>query len=225
MTTPDPAKADLIRKIRALLAKSKSTDSEHEALAFASKARALALCHGLDATALDPEAIGFEDGVQPYGTRWSKQIAMATAEMFGCSVYRSTGRRGHLVFVGREGDRLTTDLMAAYFVKSVQRLARRNAATGQPTQSFALACGLTLAARIRKAAQRDRYAVDQAKRADEHMRTKMRLRAGKRRQSFTANRDAVEAGCAAASGVGLHRKQPSRDHLRSRHANKMPSRY
>lgn len=117
--------SDILRKIRALLAKAASTDSPEEAMACAAKARELLRRYRIDpgkaqqqATAEDIGESVHERGKIP---GWTIPLAFAAAHLFNCRIYRMNRR---MVFFGREGDRVTAGEMYTFFISAVDEATK-----------------------------------------------------------------------------------------------------
>lgn len=124
MWTPEEAR----RKIAALFAKANAAGTPEEALAFAHKAAELARTYGIDPAELHPDRID-ESRVRKAARAvpmWRAYLADAAARLNNCAVVLSGGE---LRFIGRQGDRITAELMAAYFEKAAQRAATAHGAT------------------------------------------------------------------------------------------------
>lgn len=133
----------IVEKIKALLAKAASTDSQAEAEAFLAKAHELMEKHQLGAEDLerdDPidESVGAKanGGASP---DWDFQLMFAVARYFGCEGvqwWSQTNTEGEFLkagqytmrIVGRESARITAIEMHKYLVATVRRLGRQHAA-------------------------------------------------------------------------------------------------
>ena len=132
----------IIEKIKALLAKAASTDSQHEAEVFFAKAHELLEKHQLNVEDLerDDPVDGeryYEKGSTKASPDWDTMLVFAVAKYFGCKAcrcYTSDGKKWSMDLVGRESARITAKEMHAYLVKTVRRLGRE--AVGTP--GFAL---------------------------------------------------------------------------------------
>ena len=132
----------IVEKIKALLAKSASTDSQHEAEAFLAKAHELMAKHQLEAEDLEAgDPIDQSLGAKANGGAspdWDFQLMFAVARYFGCEGIQClscTDAEGNfkragqwqMKIVGRESARITAIEMHKYLVATVRRLGRENA--------------------------------------------------------------------------------------------------
>jgi hypothetical protein len=119
MWTPEEAR----RKIAALFAKAKGTSNPAEAMAFAQKAAEMGRQYGIDPASTDPDRV--TKGLYKTGNKaapvWKAYLAQAAARLNRCHLYRTFGG---VVFVGREGDRITAELMFDFFVKAADKATR-----------------------------------------------------------------------------------------------------
>lgn len=130
--TTDTARQNLLRKIQALLAKAGSTDSDHEAEAFASKARQLMEEHQVEQHELgqDTDPLGEDLAPLRYDARCYVSVAAAAAQYFGCSaaftnrVIDGRLRRCYRLF-GREAARTTAGVMIEFWTSECMRRGRR----------------------------------------------------------------------------------------------------
>lgn len=132
----------IVEKIKALLAKAASTDSQAEAEAFLAKAHELMAKHQLEAEDLetdDPvdQSVGAKanGGASP---DWDFQLMFAVAKYFGCKgiqwwsqndtegTFKKAGQYTMRI-VGRESARITAIEMHKYLVATVRRLGREHA--------------------------------------------------------------------------------------------------
>ncbi len=132
----DTARQTLLRRIQALLAKSAGTDSQHEADAFAEKARALMEQHQIEQHELgqDADPLGDDFCFLRYDAHCYIHLAQHASLYFGCHpVFRfgvdRTGkkprrRRGFQLF-GRESARTTAQVMIEYWTSECMRRGRR----------------------------------------------------------------------------------------------------
>jgi hypothetical protein len=153
----------IVEKIKALLAKAASTDSQHEAEAFLRKAHELMEKHQLEAGDLETDdPIHKTAGARANGGAspdWDFQLMFAVAKYFGCkgiqywSQKKLDGtyvRSGEYVMwiVGRESARITAVEMHKYLVKTVRRLGRENATPNQKADTLSRRIGRALQIRI-----------------------------------------------------------------------------
>lgn len=133
----------IVEKIKALLAKAASTDSQAEAEAFLAKAHELMEKHQLGAEDLERDdpvdqsiAAKANGGASP---DWDFQLMFAVARYFGCKGiqrWSQTNTEGEFLkagqytmrIVGRESARVTAIEMHKYLVATVRRLGRTHAA-------------------------------------------------------------------------------------------------
>lgn len=207
---------DIIRKIKALIAKAASTNSEAEALGCAAKAQELMAKYNVSEAQVSDETIGEMPKNKRIADEWRRWLASSTARLFNCSLliehfarpYKTggTGWDRCWTFVGREGDRITADLMTDYFIGAVVRLAnehRRETGCGQNEwRQFAKACALRLSQRIHKmsgevADQKQLALVDEAIAA-------MDLGKARKAKQIQLSGDAAKAGFAKGNDVGLN---------------------
>lgn len=120
-------------KIKAILAKAKSTDNEHEAEAFFAAAYKLMEKYQIDIEDLDrDDPMGSEFTGQRKGSvapDWDFRLIRGCALYFGCEAIRwwSPSKNSWFMrLVGRESARVTTIEMHAYLVKTVRRLGREH---------------------------------------------------------------------------------------------------
>lgn len=153
----------IVEKIKALLAKAASTDSQHEAEIFLAKAHELMEKHQLEAGDLETDdPINKETGATANGGAspdWDFQLMFPVAKYFGCkacqvwSPVKTDGtftRSGQywMEVVGRESARITAIEMHKYLVKTVRRLGRENAVPGCKADTMARRIGRALSSRI-----------------------------------------------------------------------------
>jgi hypothetical protein len=121
---------DARRKIAALFAKAKGAGSAAEAIAFAAKAAELARQYGIDPASLDPDRIGHSSRCVTRGKVpvWRIWLGMAAARLNGCETFR---QGGNLMFVGRQGDRVSAELMFDYFEQICDRAVQRHLNEGR----------------------------------------------------------------------------------------------
>lgn len=210
-------KEDVIRKIRALLAKAESTFSEAEALACAAKAKQLMAKHEVSEEDVSDERIGSVHNHKRISDTWRQWLAVSTARWFNCAVIREeferTNRSGDkvseigLVYIGRKSDALVAQLMTDHFVATVSRLAneycKKDKARGQNEwRKYAKGCALRLAQRIYELSKKQ---TDnrQLELVEQHL-AKMALREGRKGGSITLAGDAALAGHRAAENIGLN---------------------
>ena len=117
--------SDILRKIRALLAKAASTDSPEEAMACAAKARELLRRYRIDPGKAQQQATAGDIGESVHEREkvpgWTIPLAFAAAHLFNCRIYR----KGKLmVFFGREGDRVTAGEMYTFFISAVDKATK-----------------------------------------------------------------------------------------------------
>lgn len=152
----------LIDRIKALLAKAKGTDNEHEADTFMAKAMELMERHQIDLTQLDDaadpiaERAGFE---QNEGSHvWVRNLYCDLARLYGARTYfdcvldaRTFKRKIKVQVIGRESAKVTVDLMHPFVVKQVREQAKKLAPiTGMSVQGQAKRIGAALRHRIWK---------------------------------------------------------------------------
>jgi hypothetical protein len=117
--------SDILRKIRALLAKAASTDSPAEAMACAAKARELLRNYRIDPAKAQEHAYAEEIGETVHEREkipgWTIALAFAAAHLFNCRIYRMNRR---MVFFGREGDRVTACEMYSFFISAVDKATK-----------------------------------------------------------------------------------------------------
>lgn len=129
----DTARRRLLTKIQALLAKAASTDSDHEAEAFAQKARELMEAHQIEQYELgqDTDPLGEDLIPLKHDARCYVTLATHAARYFGCEAafryaYDAEGSwRRHYRIFGREAARITAALMIEYWTAECMRRARR----------------------------------------------------------------------------------------------------
>ena len=122
MTQLTPQAQALRKKILALLRKADSTDSEHEAQAFASKARDMMREHAVEQWELHQyeDALGATHLRTPWSHMAYAQMAGAGAAYLGCTLtYREgpaiDGRHRPLTLHGRESSRVTALVMVPFW--------------------------------------------------------------------------------------------------------------
>jgi hypothetical protein len=162
----------LIDRIKALLAKAKGTDNEHEADAFMAKAMALMEEHQIDLTQLDDaadpiaERAGMEQGAGSHV--WVTNLYCDLARLYGARTYfdniwTAKGRRVRIQVIGRESAKVTLDLMHPFVVQQVREQAKRLAPlTGMSVQGQAKRIGAALRHRIWKMIREQESAEGQA---------------------------------------------------------------
>lgn len=208
---------DIIRKIKALLAKANSTDSEAEAMAFAIKAKELMDKHNVSNADIDDNRIGYKPQHKRIPDPWRGWIASSTARLFNCVLVtgwhrkelrngRSTSEKG-FIFYGREGERLTAEIMTDYFIGAVIRLGtaykKANSPTDRDFRMYQKACALSLAQRIydmsEKQADHQQLAL-----VNEHIDQAADIVDGKASKVPALSGDAARAGFEDAQGIGLN---------------------
>lgn len=124
----------IVEKIKALLAKAASTDSQAEAEAFLAKAHELMEKHQLEAEDLDRDdpvdgEHFYEKGSVKAAPDWDTNIIWPVAKYFGCKACRiyTKNDKWAMDLVGRESARITAKEMHSYLVKTVRRLGREAA--------------------------------------------------------------------------------------------------
>ena len=153
----------IAEKIKALLAKAASTDNQHEAEVFLSKAHELMEKHQLEIGDLETDdPVGHEPSATANGGAspdWDFQLMFPVAKFFGCKscqqwsptktdgTYTRAGQY-QMILVGRDSARITAIEMHKYLVKTVRRLGRENATPGCKADTMARRIGRALAARI-----------------------------------------------------------------------------
>lgn len=216
---------DIIRKIKALIAKAASTNSEAEAMACAAKAQELMAKYNLTEAQVSSEAIGELPKNKRISDQWRRWIAVCTARLFNCVLVISyferefkNGGRGYdkcWSFVGRQGDCVTADLMTDYFIGAVVRLANEHSKEVQGGQQewrmFAKACALRLSQRIyemaEKSADHQVLAI-----VEKHMEENMNITNGRRSKAITLSGSSARAGFDQANAVGLNLQATSDSH-------------
>lgn len=153
----------IIEKIKALLAKAASTDSQAEAEAFLNKAHELMERHQLEAGDLETDdPVDKTCGATANGGAspdWDFQLMFSVARYFGCKAIQcysrtkldgSYARAGQyqMNVVGRESARITAIEMHKYLVKTVRRLGRENATEHQKADTLSRRIGRALQLRI-----------------------------------------------------------------------------
>jgi hypothetical protein len=125
------SQSDIRRKIDALLARAKGTNSPAEAMAAAAKAQELLARYNIDPATVGADAVSSGPIARKSTPGFASTLAVASAHIFACAVYRRREGRGWRVqFVGREGDRITAELMLEFFIKAVRRAEREHVAAG-----------------------------------------------------------------------------------------------
>ena len=125
---------NMAAKIKALLAKAKGTDNEHEAEIFFNKAFELLEKHQLCIEDLEKDdPIGLEGGVtSDLYPDWNFRLMFPVARYYGCRSVRArirAPRDGYeMKLVGRQSARITALEMHKYLVATVRRLGREMAA-------------------------------------------------------------------------------------------------
>lgn len=208
---------DIIRKIKALIAKGKSTTSEAEALAFLGKAKELMDQHNLTERDVSDDKVGELPKNKRIADEWRRWLASSTARMFNCAIvigwFERADRYGIKVndkcwnFIGRKSDMITADLMTDYFIDTVVRLAnahRKEIEGGQNEwRMYAKACALRLSQRIfemsEKAADQNQLAIIQ-----KHMDEEMELGEARKAKQIALSGASARAGFSDAENVGLN---------------------
>jgi len=158
-------KDGIAKKIRALLAKARGTENEHEATMFAAKAAELLQTHNLAEADL-----GGEDASEALIQRtvhsvdwnpWRMDVVQALAELYFSKIYLTreihAGKlRRAVVLVGRPHNLDVVESMHEYLVKTTQRLAKEAYRDRREVLQFEKGCGTRLAQRIREMAARAR---------------------------------------------------------------------
>lgn len=160
----------IIERIKALLAKAKSTTHEAEAEAFASKVKELLEREQLSLDDLDDaedeiryDQCAYEQKESNYA--WIKELFGATARFYGCKV--AYGWKGGpwndqredfdnwdtVELIGRDSAIITAQLMHPYLVKAVRKKARElHEQMGQSVNGAARSIGAALIRRLRQLA-------------------------------------------------------------------------
>ncbi len=124
------SQSDIRRKIDALLARAKGTNSSAEAMAAAAKAQELLARYNIDPATVGADAVSSGPIARKSTPGFVGTLAVASAHIFACAVYKKPEGPGWRVqFVGREGDRITAELMLEFFIKAVRRAEREYVAT------------------------------------------------------------------------------------------------
>lgn len=148
----------IVGKIKALLAKAASTDSQHEAELFLAKAHELMEKHQLEASDLDnDDPMGEERTYEQKGrggVDWDGRLMFAVAHYFGAkAIQNEYGKDTSYTIIGRDSARVTTIEMHKYLVKTVRRLGRENAAAmGTKPETAARRIGVALRSRLHQLA-------------------------------------------------------------------------
>jgi hypothetical protein len=124
----------IVTKIKALLAKAKSTDNEHEAIAFMQKAEELLEAHQLGLSDLDTEdpiSAHFRRASSNGSGDWADFLYSACAAYYGCRLVVHTldykGLKRESEVFGRLSAVVTLNEMHSYMVATVRRLGRQHA--------------------------------------------------------------------------------------------------
>lgn len=117
----------LLKRIRALIAKSEGTDSPAEAAVFMAKARELLDKHQLTTADLEDNSdpMGKADFLLPNDEMWMKLVCIVGSEWFDCAAcffILPEGRHGVTLW-GREGARAITREMVPHLIRTVLRIA------------------------------------------------------------------------------------------------------
>lgn len=213
-----PNMDDVIRKIKALIAKSIANPSEAEAMLCAAKAEEMMRKYNLSRSQVDENVISENLHRKRANENWQKWIAKSAAMLFNCAiVHTEFGRvkRGSgefkmektWIFIGREGDRITTEIMYDYFQKTVKTLARRYAnETGCPNRErnmFARSCAIRLSERIYEMAKRTSDKRQLAL-VDEYIDNVIKAVAGRKSKGIVLRGDAAKKGFEAAENICIN---------------------
>ena len=149
----------ILSRIKALLAKARGTENEHEALAFSTKAQELLATYNL--TEADLEIDGkAEAAIRSHmetsdinACAWRNRLWLAVAKLYFCDVYMQTTwvgdkERKFPVFVGREHNIAVAVEMSKYLISTTLRLAAQFSKERAVRLNFEKGCGLRLVQRI-----------------------------------------------------------------------------
>ncbi|PTW53550.1 uncharacterized protein DUF2786 [Breoghania corrubedonensis] len=154
-----PQSVDIARKVRTLLAKAKSTASEHEAAAFAAKAHELLVKYNLCLSEVsDTEQAGADRTAQdtPSGIydRWVRIIWTEVTCAYFCEamVHGRRAAGAPVTIIGAPHNIAVVMEMAPYLVKTVRRLARAYSDSPRYQRQFGMGAAMRLAKRLRELA-------------------------------------------------------------------------
>lgn len=122
---------DLLRRIRALRAKAEKTDNEHEAAAFAAKARQLLAEHDLEEAQLDvssapPNDVEHHPSVRDWNQSPARRmLAGAVCRLYDVRALIANKRSDGLILVGRRASIVMVKEMMEYLVTTTIRLSRK----------------------------------------------------------------------------------------------------
>ena len=154
-----PQNVDIARKVRGLLAKAKSTASEHEAASCAAKAHELLVRYNLCLSeVLDTEQAGSDRTAKDTPTgiydRWIRVIWTEVTRAYFCEAMVH-GRRtagSPITIIGAPHNIAVVMEMAPYLVKTVRRLARAYSDSSRYQRQFSMGAAMRLAKRLRELA-------------------------------------------------------------------------
>lgn len=145
---------DIIRKIKALLAKAASTEHEAEADAFMCKAQELLEKHQMNPSMLSDEDIVHMQLLEgsDKGDIWRYRLLGAVARLYGCEyIHHHRNGRWQLEITGYESSVKTTELMYPFIVEQCRVAAKKiSQATGEPAINTVKPVAAALIIRINK---------------------------------------------------------------------------
>lgn len=164
---------DVIRKIKALLAKAGDEGvTEAEAMSYAEKAAELMAKHGIDPKSVDENTIHEYHQKKRMNEKWWWEIACSTAMMFNCVclkqkfVRQTTKKNANsawtrswgFIFIGRENERITTELMSEFFIGTIMKAGvaymKKENCTRKVRDEYVAAMARRLSNRIYKMAKK-----------------------------------------------------------------------
>lgn len=209
---------DIIRKIKALLAKAKGTSNENEAVAFAEKASELMAKHEIDPKDIDENTIRYRAGQKRINEKWWANIALVTGRMFNCYFYRDVywhpKRNGaglsesqRFMFVGRQNDAITAELMTDFFISTIMKMGvkymKENNCTRKVRDQYVRACALRLGQRILLASKNTSDSRHLTL-VEEEVRAKLELKSGKPSTGIDFSNAAAQEGWEDGDGIGIN---------------------
>lgn len=188
---------NIIRKIRALLARADENrnDNEHEREIAMRQAEKLMAMHAIDASDIDTSDIerpGTEQ-VKTGASLWRASIVGAIAKLYGCASYRTSGRNGTTKVIGRQADRMVVLSIAAWIMESIDREARNTCQGRRESRAFRVGANAGVWRQVRQILRERRESADRVAGTalvvadyyasqltinDRHMRSMVRLRSG-----------------------------------------------
>lgn len=119
----------IVKKIKALLAKADAERNDNENEREIAMRMAIKMMDEHSITSVQLRDEEDERGVGHAETKssiWKCNVIRHIGDLYGCKVYRTSGRTGRTFVIGKESHRVTVLSLAEYVIHSIEREARRN---------------------------------------------------------------------------------------------------